>query len=90
MVGGGLFAYATVFNFTIPTRAVLLAVPLVLDFIRESPDSRVESKASEFLDWVIGYRKAKTWAERYRPAFNDEQVNILIKSRLKKLLEITI
>jgi hypothetical protein len=74
LVGGGLFTYATVLNFTIPTRAVLLGIPLVLDFLRQTPDSLVESRTSEFLDWVIGYRKAKSWAERYRPLLNDEQV----------------
>lgn len=54
----------------------MFTVPLVLDFFRIGSDSLVESKTSEFLDWVVGYRKARAWAERYRPIFHDEQVII--------------
>ena len=75
VAGFGLYAYAFVFNFSIPARSVFFAVPVVLDFIRLGSNALVESKSSEFLDWVVGYRKAKAWAERYRPVFHTEEVN---------------
>ena len=78
-----MFGYASLFNFTIPTRAMLFAVPLALDFFRLGSDCLVESRTSEFLDWVVGYRKAKAWAERYKPAFHDEQVTINIRKTSK-------
>lgn len=72
VMGAGLFGYASLFNFSIPMRSVLFIAPIVIDVFRRSSDSLVESKSSEFLDWVLGYRKAKTWAERYHHSFNTE------------------
>jgi hypothetical protein len=73
-LGGGLFAYASLFNFTIPTRTMLLVAPIVIDYLRISSDPLVEAKSAEFLDWVIGYRKAKCWAEKNRHTFVDNDV----------------
>jgi hypothetical protein len=50
---------------------MLLAVPICMDFFRIASDPLVQSRSGEFLDWVIGYRKAKAWAERYKPAFHN-------------------
>jgi len=46
VVGGGLFAYASLLNFTIPTRAMFLAAPIVLDFFRMSSNSLIECRTS--------------------------------------------
>jgi len=51
---------------------MLFITPIVLDFFRRSSDCLVEAKSGEFLDWVIGYRKAKAWAERYHHSFHTE------------------
>ena len=52
-IGAGLFAYASYFNFSVPTRAAYLALPLMLDLFwsMRSPQSQIRS--SEFLDWVF-------------------------------------
>ena len=71
-VGGGLFAFTTVFNCTIPTRAVLTVLPIVIDYMRISSDAGNESRTADFLNWVVGYRKAKCFAERNRDMFVNE------------------
>ena len=73
-LGGGLFAYASLFNFTIPSRAMLLVAPVFIDYLRISSDPFVEAKSAEFLEWVIGYRKAKCLAEKNRHTFVDNEV----------------
>ena len=62
--GGALVAFGTFFNFSIPTRAYLFAVPLVFDIIRTSRDPTNEHNTLQFLDWVVGYRKSKCFNER--------------------------
>lgn len=61
-IGGSLFAYSTYFAFSVPTRIALTLVPVTLDWLRTTRDARNEHHTLEFLDWVIGYRKAKCFA----------------------------
>jgi hypothetical protein len=85
-LGGGMFGFATIFNFTIPMRTMFLAVPILIDFFRISSDSLVEARTSEFLDWVIGYRKSKSFAERYRPIFHTDEVLFPLSKKVKKVI----
>jgi hypothetical protein len=62
-VGAGFFAYSSYFGFTVPTRIVLSVVPIAIDWLWRSSDARNEQKSLDFLRWVVGYRKAKCWAE---------------------------
>jgi len=71
-VGAGLFAYSSYFAFTIPTRIVLPLVPIVIDWLWRSSDVRNEQKSLDFLRWVVGYRKAKCWAEVKHKEFESE------------------
>lgn len=65
-VGGSFFAFSTYFNFSIPTRIVLSAVPVVIDWLRITRDPINEQHSLNFLNWVVGYRKAKCFIERHR------------------------
>ena len=70
-IGGGLFAYASFFNFSIPTRVMMFAVPLALDWFRtmRNPESQVRS--AQLLDWVFEFRKARAFNERHRDLFQN-------------------
>ena len=70
VTGGGLLAFSSYFNFSIPTRFVLTALPVFIDWIRITRDAKNEQHSLNFLNWVIGYRKAKCFAERHRGQFN--------------------
>ena len=39
-IGASLFAYASIFNFSVPTRIAYFVVPLVIDILRTSRDTR--------------------------------------------------
>jgi hypothetical protein len=68
-VGAAFFAYSTYFTFSVPTRIVLTAVPIAIDWLYRSTDVRNEQHSLDFLRWVVGYRKAKCWAESKRKEF---------------------
>lgn len=38
-LGAGLLAYTTIFNCSVPTRAVLFVLPIVADYMRISSDA---------------------------------------------------
>lgn len=40
-IGGSLFLYGTYFNSTIVMRGALLAIPIVIDFLRIIPDAKI-------------------------------------------------
>lgn len=60
-IGGALLAYSSYFGFSIPTRVALTAVPIYINWLWDFSDPRDHHKSLEFLDWVVGYRKAKCW-----------------------------
>lgn len=68
-LGGGLLAYSTYFNFSIPTRFVLTIVPVAIDWIWHTRDPINEQRSLDFLNWVVGYRKALCQAERRKTQF---------------------
>ena len=73
-VGAGLFAYATYFNFSVPTRLAFVALPVFLDLFwsMRNPESQIRS--AQFLDWVFEYRKARSFNERHQDLFKDSEV----------------
>ena len=73
LVGGSLGIYTTAINSTIPVRLTLFAIPVFLDYLRNTNDVRVEEKSMEFLDWVLGYRKAMAINERNKKMFQTEE-----------------
>jgi hypothetical protein len=73
LAGGGLAAYTTVINSSIPVRLATFAIPVFLDYLRNTNDIRVEERSIEFLDWVLGYRKAMAINERNRALFQTEE-----------------
>jgi hypothetical protein len=68
-LGGAAFAFSTYFNFSIPTRFVISVVPVALDWLRMTRDPINEQHSLNFLNWVVGYRKAKCFVERHRKEF---------------------
>ena len=72
--GGACFAFSTYFNFSIPTRIVLSAAPILIDWIRVTRDPINEQHSLNFLNWVVGYRKAKCFVERHRSEFSNPEV----------------
>ncbi len=66
---GGLFAFSSYFSFSIPTRIVLTAVPVLIDWLRITRDPINEQHTLDFLNWVVGYRKAKCFSELHRKEF---------------------
>jgi hypothetical protein len=66
LVGTGLLGYSTYFGFTVPTRVVLTALPIVIDWIRIARDPVNEHHCLDFFNWVIGYRKAKSFIEIHK------------------------
>lgn len=71
-VGGSLFLFASYFTFSIPTRVMLTALPVVVDWIRLARDAHNEKHTLDFLNWVVDYRKAKCFAEIHRSEFQSE------------------
>ena len=71
-IGGALFAYSSYFAFTIPTRVVLTAVPIAVDWLRVLRDPKNEQHSLDFLNWVVGYRKAKCFVELHHKEFENE------------------
>ena len=78
-IGGALFTFASISSFSIPARFTLLCMPVFIDFLRNSRDTKSEIKSAEFLDWVISYRKARSFNERHRHLFNNEEVKYFFK-----------
>jgi hypothetical protein len=66
LVGCGLFAYAFLFNFTVPTRVMYFATPILADYFWTRRSTVSEISPSNFLDWVFEYRKARVFNERYK------------------------
>lgn len=60
-VGAGLFAYASLFNFTVATRAMYFVLPIFAGYFWTRRTPKEEVATSEFLDWVFEYRKAKVF-----------------------------
>jgi hypothetical protein len=73
-LGGSFFAFSTYFNFSIPTRAVLSFVPIAIDWLRLTRDPINEQHTLNFLNWVVGYRKAKCFVEHHRKEFESPEV----------------
>ena len=65
-IGGALLAYSSYFNFSVPTRLMLTAMPIAIDWLRTTRDANNEQHSLNFLNWVVGYRKAKCFAEVHR------------------------
>ena len=65
-VGGSFFAYSSYFAFTVPTRVVLAVVPIAVNWLWTTRDAKNEHHTLDFLNWVVGYRKAKCFAEYHR------------------------
>jgi hypothetical protein len=82
-VGGSLFAFSTYFGFTVPTRLVLTAVPVAIDWLRTTRDAKNEHQVLAFLDWVVGYRKAKCFVELHRDRFIGEEVTLRLRRRAR-------
>lgn len=70
-----VFAFTSYCNFSIQARLMLTFIPFAFDLYRNSRNPWSEIKSSEFLDWVIGYRKAKSFAERYHNLFKTTEVS---------------
>ena len=75
-IGTSLTLWTTAINASIPIRLAYFAVPTLLDYFRISTDLRVEHRSLEFLDWVIGYRRACAFNERIKGSFQTEEVRI--------------
>lgn len=73
-LGGAFFAFSSYFNFSIPTRVVLTIVPVAIDWLRVTRDPKNEQHSLDFLNWVVGYRQAKCFAERHHKEFQSEEV----------------
>ena len=71
-IGVTLFAFSTISNFSVPSRLVLFTVPVFIDILRRSRDTKSEIKTSEFLDWIISYRRARSFNERHKDLFTSE------------------
>ena len=69
-IGAFSFALSSYFNFSVGVRLVLLASPVFIDWIRISRDPINEKRSVDFLNWVIGYRKARCFAELHKKKFN--------------------
>lgn len=55
-------------------RLVLVATPVIIDWVRISRDPINETKTLDFLNWVIGYRRARCFAELHKKDFSSEEV----------------
>ena len=71
-IGAGLTGWATLINSTIPTRLAFFAIPCFIDYLRISNDIRVEERSLEFLNWIVGYRRASAFNEKHRSLFQTE------------------
>ncbi len=73
LIGGtSLFAYGSYFNFSVPTRLVLFAVPIFVNYLWRISDVKNQQNTLDFLNWVIEYRKARCYIERAKTQFNNE------------------
>lgn len=61
----------------------MTALPILTDFVRIARDPRNDQKCLEFLDWLIGYRKAKCLNEKWKPHFSSEEVKYLLMTDKK-------
>jgi hypothetical protein len=73
-IGTGLLMYSSYFNFSIPVRTCLFTLPILINVLTQSRDSWSEVHTSNFLEWVIQYRKARTFNERYQEIFANTEV----------------
>jgi hypothetical protein len=55
-------------------------VPIAIGWLWRTTDARNEQRSLDFLKWVVGYRKAKCWAEVKRKEFESEEVTVVILS----------
>jgi len=51
---------------------VLSVVPAVIDWLRVTRDPKNEQRSLDFLNWVVGYRQAKCFAEIHHKQFSSE------------------
>ena len=75
-IGVGLFAYSTIFNFTVATRFMYFLAPVCVGYYWSRRSPKEEIRTSEFLDWVFEYRKAKVFNEKNRHLFNSPEVTV--------------
>ena len=82
-------AYTSYINCSIPARVVMTAMPIFIDWLRNTKDAKDEHKTLNFLNWVVGYRKAKCFAELHKKEFTSEEVTVSLY-RQKRCWEIEI
>ena len=54
----------------------MTAIPIAIDWLRSTRDAKNEHHTLNFLNWVVGYRKSKCFAEVHKKEFSSEEVLI--------------